>query len=49
MTVVDRLDVSTDSRNRDVWANTIESERKVRVCWSLDIPKWKNLLFSALA
>ena len=46
MTVVDRLGVATDSRNRDVWANTIE--RKVHVCWSLDIPKWKNLLFSSL-
>jgi hypothetical protein len=49
MTLVDRLDVATDSRNRDVWANAIERERKVHVCWSLDIPQWKNLLFSALA
>jgi purine nucleosidase len=49
MTIVDRLDVATDSRNRDVWANAIERERKVHVCWSLDIPKWKNLLFSTLA
>jgi purine nucleosidase len=49
MTIVDRLDVATDSRNRDVWANAIERERKVHMCWSLDIPKWKNLLFSALA
>jgi len=49
MTIVDRLNVATDSRNRDVWANAIERERKIHVCWSLDIPKWKNLLFSALA
>jgi purine nucleosidase len=49
MTVVDRLDVATDSRNKNVWVNAIESERKIGVCWSLDIPKWKNLLFSALA
>jgi purine nucleosidase len=49
MTVVDRLDVATDSRNREVWANIIERERKVHVCWSLDIPRWKSLLFSALA
>ena len=48
MTVVDRLGVATDSRNKNVWVNATESERKVRVCWSLDIPKWKNLLFSAL-
>ena len=49
MTIVDRLDVATDTRNRDVWANAIERQRKVHVCWSLDIPKWKNLLFSSLA
>ncbi len=49
MTVVDRLNVATDSRNREVWADTIERQRKVHVCWSLDIPKWKDLLFSALA
>jgi len=49
MTVVDRLGVATDSRNRDVWATAIERERKIHVCWSLDIPKWKKLLFSALA
>lgn len=48
MTLVDRLDVATDSRNRDVWANAIEREHKVQVCWSLDIPRWKSLLFSAL-
>jgi len=49
MTLVDRLGVATDSRNRDVWANAIDRPHKVHVCWSLDIPKWKNLLFSALA
>lgn len=48
MTVVDRLGVATDSRNRDVWADTVERGRKVHVCWRLDIPKWKDLLFSAL-
>lgn len=49
MTVVDRLGVATDPRNRDVWSNAIEQDRKIHVCWSLDIPKWKELLFSALA
>lgn len=49
MTVVDRLNVVTDARNKDVWAHAIEQHRKVQVCWSLDIPKWKELLFSALA
>jgi purine nucleosidase len=49
MTLVDRLDVATDSRNKDVWASVIEGERKVHICWSIDIPKWKELLFAALA
>jgi purine nucleosidase len=49
MTVVDRLDVATDARNKDVWANTIERESKVDVCWDLDVAKWKELLFSSLA
>jgi purine nucleosidase len=49
MTLVDRLNVATDSRNKSVWADTTEHERKIRVCWGLDIPKWKELLFSALA
>jgi purine nucleosidase len=49
MTVVDRLNVATDSRNRSVWANSMERGRKVDVCWALDIPKWKDLLFSSLA
>jgi purine nucleosidase len=48
MTVVDRLNVATDPRNRDLWANAIARDRKIHVCWSLDIPKWKELLFSAL-
>jgi purine nucleosidase len=49
MTIVDRLDVATDSRNRDVWASAIERDRKIHVCWELDIPRWKKLLFSSLA
>ena len=49
MTVVDHLNVATDLRNRDVWAAAIERNRKIHVCWALDIPKWKRLLFSSLA
>jgi purine nucleosidase len=49
MTVVDRLNVATDSRNENVWVNAIERDRKVDVCWALDTPKWKDLLFSSLA
>jgi purine nucleosidase len=48
-TVVDRLNVAGDSRNRDVWAETIAAQpRKIHVCWTLDIPAWKRQLFAAL-
>lgn len=45
MTVVDRLRVTRDERNRAVWAAAGESA----VCWSLDVPGWKRALFAALA
>ena len=48
MTVVDRLDVAADPRNKNEWAIAIERDRKVDVCWGLDVPKWKELLFSSL-
>jgi purine nucleosidase len=48
MTVVDRLNVASDDRNREVWAPALQTERKARVCWSLDSKRWKNALFSAL-
>ena len=50
MTVVDQLNVVTDARNRELWASTIERQsHRVHICWSLDVPRWKALLFSALA
>jgi len=49
MTVVDRLDVAADPRNKNVWGTAIERNRKVDVCWSLNEGKWKELLFSSLA
>ena len=49
MTVVDRLDVAADPRNKNVWGTAIERNRKVDVCWSLDEAKWKELVFSSLA
>jgi purine nucleosidase len=49
MTVVDHLNVVTDARNREVWASTIHRQpHRVRICWSLDVPRWKELLFSSL-
>ena len=48
MTVVDRLDVATDERNRAIWAQTLQTDHKSKVCWSVDTTRWKEALFSAL-
>ncbi len=49
MTVVDRLDVVDDPRNRGVWSSFAGRPKNVSVCWEIDIPSWKRTLFSALA
>jgi purine nucleosidase len=48
MTVVDRLNVAHNTRNRDVWAESIARSAKARICWTLDIPAWKAALYSSL-
>ena len=48
MTVVDRLSVSADDRNRALWAQVQQKERKAKVYWTLDTKRWKDALFSAL-
>jgi purine nucleosidase len=48
MTVVDRLNVAGDERNREVWKQALEGGRKVRVCWTIDVARWKERLFAAL-
>jgi purine nucleosidase len=47
MTVVDRLNVAADERNRAVWVPAIDG-RKVKVCWAIDNERWKQALYSAL-
>jgi purine nucleosidase len=49
MTVVDRLNVAGDARNRKIWAVAVEKSRPVSVCWRLDVEGWKRALFAALA
>ena len=50
MTVVDRLDVTVDARNRSVWTRAHDSQpNKIHVCWTLNIPGWKAALYSALS
>jgi purine nucleosidase len=44
MTVVDRLNVARDERNRDVWRPT----RDAAVVWGIDVPRWKALLYQSL-
>jgi purine nucleosidase len=48
MTVVDRLGVSHDSRNRRVWNDALNQAKKVKVCWELDVAGWKRALLDAL-
>lgn len=47
MSIVDRLNVAHDERNRDVWAQPLKG-RKARVCWKIDNPRWKSALYEAL-
>lgn len=48
MTVVDRLNVAGDDRNRTVWAPAFEMGGKTKVCWKIDTKRWKEALYSAL-
>jgi purine nucleosidase len=48
MTVVDRLNVAEDIRNREAWAPAVHKGSKSKVCWGLDIRRWKDALFAAL-
>jgi purine nucleosidase len=48
MTVVDLLKVAGDPRNREVWSEALSNGPKTNVCWELDVPRWKEMLFDAL-
>lgn len=48
MTVVDRLNVAEDDRNREVWAPVAGKKHKANVCWTMDTKRWKDALFAAL-
>ena len=47
MTVVDRLNVADDERNRAAWEPVIRRGR-VKICWTIDNARWKQALYSAL-
>jgi purine nucleosidase len=48
MTVVDRLNVADDERNREVWAPSIQRGVKAKVCWTIDNNTWKEALYRVL-
>lgn len=48
MTVVDRLNVAEDERNREVWAASLAGGHKAKVFWSIDNTRWKEALYAAL-
>jgi purine nucleosidase len=48
MTVVDRLNVSADDRNRPSWSAVLLNGNKTKVCWTIDTARWKQALFAAL-
>ena len=47
MTVVDRLNVADDERNREVWSDAMR-QGKTKVCWTIDTGRWKEALFASL-
>jgi len=48
MTVVDRLNVADDERNRAAWGHALSGGRKAKVCWAIDNARWKTALHAAL-
>ena len=48
MTVVDRLNVAEDQRNREVWQRAISTGHRAKVCWTIDNARWKEALYAAL-
>jgi len=48
MTVVDRLNVGEDERNRQAWHAAISGGHKAKVCWTIDNQRWKRALYKAL-
>jgi purine nucleosidase len=48
MTVVDRLNVAPNERNRAVWAPVLERNKKAKVYWTIDNKRWKQALYATL-
>lgn len=48
MTVVDRLNIAANDRNRAIWKQALSGGHKARICWTIDVPRWKQTLYAAL-
>jgi purine nucleosidase len=48
MTVVDRLNVASNARNRKVWAARLADGHKAKILWTIDNARWKQALYAAL-
>ena len=48
MTLVDKLNVADDDRNREIWRDALQVARKPLICWALDASRWKALLYDLL-
>ncbi len=48
MSIVDRLNVAEDGRNRSVWSEVTKHGRKQTVVWDMDNAGWKQALLRAL-
>ncbi len=49
MTVVDQLGVAADANNRPIWGSIVERPPTTTICWEIDIPRWKAMLYAALS
>ena len=49
MSVVDRLNVAHDSRNRAAWKQAVTHGRQHTIIWALDNPGWKQALLQSLS
>lgn len=47
MTVVDKLNVADDERNKATWTDVLRRPR-AKVCWTIDNQRWKDALMTAL-
>jgi purine nucleosidase len=49
MTVVDRLNVADDERNREAWSAPLAAGHKAKVFWTIDNARWKQALYATLS